>query len=438
MGSFYGTFIGLMPLALMRPRAAAGIGTLPGAAAATGRRIEPYLRETAAPITAANDDTHEQLRQLSERWALMTTLASDYYWQTDAEHRLCPLQPELQRRLGAAAERLEGLTRWEAHPDALTPTAWAEHRADLDARRPFRSLHLEVQLGNAGFMWLSISGTPRYTPDGSFVGYHGFGRDITGRKEAERLMLRHNEALQQAVAERTRELQQVNVDLDAFARQLAHELRTPIGHVQGLAQLLDARIGAQLSDADRQLLTMQVQAAHQMRETVDALMVLARSTLQTMPLEPVDASALCRTVCADLAPLARSAPVDWQVQEGMRVMASPAALRIVLKNLLGNAAKFTRAVARPEVRVSLQASHEGRVCLSVQDNGAGFDMAQVGRLFTPFGRLHGGTDYPGTGIGLTIVQCIVERHGGSVKAFGEVGRGARFDVTLAAAPESGT
>ncbi len=375
---------------------------------------------------------HEQLRLSEQRWSLMAGLASDYYWETDAEHRLLPLQPEMWRRFGALAERLEGRTRWEAHAGALSAETWAEHRADLDARRPFRGLQIEIDAGDGRFLWLSISGIPRFGRDGAFLGYHGVGRDVTLRKQAERLLLRHNEELQRAVAERTRDLEQVNLDLDAFARQLAHELRTPIGHVQGLAHLLEARAASRLSDEDRHLLGLQVQAARHMRDTVDALLLLARSTMQPMPMEALDLSAIVHSVIEELPALKRAAPVRWQVQHGMQAEGSAAALRIVLTNLLGNAAKFTRHVAAPVVQVGAQPSESGRLRLFVQDNGAGFDMAQAERLFKPFNRLHSGEDFQGTGIGLSIVQRIVERHGGEVAAQGEVGRGARFEISLAA------
>jgi PAS domain S-box-containing protein len=131
---------------------------------------------------------HERLVASEQRWSLMAGLASDWYWQTDAEHRLLPLAPELLRRFGERADRFVGLTRWDAYRDALTPEQWAEHRADLEARQPFRSLQFEVELAPAQLVWLSISGLPRFDGSGRFLGYHGVGRDITVRKQAERLL----------------------------------------------------------------------------------------------------------------------------------------------------------------------------------------------------------------------------------------------------------
>ena len=366
-----------------------------------------------------------------QRWSAMAQLAADWYWQTDAEHRLLPMGVEQQRRIGAElAERLEGRTRWDVHRDALTPQQWAEHRADLDARRPFRSLQLEVDAGGGRWLWISISGLPRFDAGGRFLGYHGVGRDITARQQAQALLLRHNEALQRAVDERTRDLQQMNLDLDAFARQLAHELRTPIGHVQGLARMLAERGAPRLLAEDHELLQLQVAAAQRMRETVDALLALARSTLQPMPVQDLSLSALAHEVAAELPELPRRAPLRWHIQLDMQVTANPAALKIVLLNLMGNAAKFTRDGAAPRARVGLRAEGDAAVRISVQDNGVGFDPARAAQLFKPFARLHARDDYAGSGIGLSIVQRIVERHGGRVDASAEVGRGACFDVTL--------
>ena len=379
---------------------------------------------------------HERLRASEQRWSLMAGLASDYYWETDTEHRVLPLRPEVARRFGELADATEGRTPWEAHPDAMGSAQWQDHRADVAARRPFHSVEFDIDIGNDRRRIIALSGIPRFDGHGSFLGYHGIGRDITMRREAERLLLRHNETLQRSVAERTEALERVNRDLDAFARQLAHELRTPISHVEGLTQLIQTRLGEQLTEDDRSLIQMQLRATQQMRETLDALLLLARSTMQAMPMASVDVSALARAVIAELPPIARQAPVQWQVADGLRAHAAPAALRMVLVNLLGNAAKFTREKPQPQVWVDGACDDAGWFHLSVRDNGAGFDPAYTERLFKPFARLHSADRFGGTGIGLSIVQHIVERHGGRVQARGAVHEGAQFDLSLPpAAPD---
>jgi PAS domain S-box-containing protein len=379
---------------------------------------------------------NERLRASEQRWTLLAGLASDYYWETDAAHRIQPARPEVARRFAHLAEALDGRTPWEAYPDGMPAARWDEHRHDITARRPFRDVEMDIDLDGARRRIVSLSGIPRFDGRGRFIGYHGVGRDITMRREAERLMLRHSEALQQAVDERTQALERMNRDLDAFSRELAHELRTPIGHVQGLAHLLVSKAGDRLAPEEMQLLGLQLQAVRHMRDTVDALLALARSTVQPMLFEDLDLSVLAVDVIAQLPLLPREAPVDWQIAPGMRLRASAAALRIVLQNLLGNAAKFTRREAAPRVQVRLDRIDGEHLKLTVTDNGAGFPAELAERLFRPFGRLHGDEDYQGTGIGLTIVQRIAERHGGTVAAEGEPGRGARFMLTLPVQPAS--
>jgi PAS domain S-box-containing protein len=373
------------------------------------------------------------LRSSEQRWSLMAGLANDYYWETDTEHRLQPLRHEVARRFGPLADVAEGRTPWEAFPDAMDRGHWDEYRADIAARRPFQAVEFDIDIGDDRRRLVALSGIPRFDGQGAFLGYHGIGRDITMRREAERLLMRHNETLQRAVAERTDALERVNHDLDAFARQLAHELRTPIAHVRGLTQLMETRLKEQLGADGQMLIDMQLRATQHMQETVDALLLLARSTMQAMPMQAVDLTAMAREVIAELPHTPREAPIRWQVTEGLRAHAAPAALRIVLANLLGNAAKFTREVEQPQVWVDGRPDPDGRLRLMVRDNGAGFDANQAGRLFLPFSRLHSTERFGGTGIGLTIVQRIIERHGGSVRATGAVGQGAQFELTLPAA-----
>jgi signal transduction histidine kinase len=135
-------------------------------------------------------------------------------------------------------------------------------------------------------------------------------------------------------------------------------------------------------------------------------------------------------VVRELPSSPRRAPLRWHIQMDMQVSANPAALKIVLLNLMGNAAKFTRDCDSPRARVGLRSEGSEHLRISVQDNGVGFDPARASQLFKPFARLHARDDHAGSGIGLSIVQRIVERHGGTVQAKAEAGRGASFEFTL--------
>jgi hypothetical protein len=277
---------------------------------------------------------------------------------------------------------------------------------------------------------VSVSGAPRFDDNGRFLGYHGVGRDITLRKRAEQMLVVHNRQLQSAVAARTRELEYANRDLEAFARHLAHELRTPIGHVQGLAELLRRRLAEQMRPEHGELLDLQVRATQEMLTTLEALLALARSSSEAIERSIVDLSHLAEEVVASLPVVDRVAPVRWQIEAGMRAWASESQMRIVLANLLGNASKFTRRTPDPVVALCGVLGNDGQLVYQVRDNGAGFDAAHASRLFQPFHRLHTDEEFQGTGIGLTIVQRIIQRHGGAIRAIGDIGQGACFEFSL--------
>jgi signal transduction histidine kinase len=243
----------------------------------------------------------------------------------------------------------------------------------------------------------------------------------------------HDARLEQAVARRTAALQRTNEDLEAFARQLAHELRTPIGQLAGIAQLLLDRLDdGSLPDA-RRWLELQLQTAQQMGDTVQALLELARGSGGQLARTEIDLSALCRSVLRQLPPQPRRAPVHWSIAPGMRLHGAPSLVALLMRNLLSNAAKYTAEVDAPCVSISALAGGDGaaqRIC--VADNGAGFDEAAAGAMFEPFVRLHAPQRFPGTGLGLSIARRIVEGHRGWIRARGRIGQGASFEFQLGA------
>lgn len=375
-------------------------------------------------------ESFRRMQASEQRYAVLAGLSADWYWATDAEHRFLRPDDEMRRRLGDVATQTEGRTRWELHPHALSEAQWRAHRADLDAGRSFHALEYQILRGDEAALWVSVSGAPRFDEEGRFLGYHGVGRDITLRKKAEQMLLVHNRQLQTAVAARTRELELANRDLEAFARHLAHELRTPIGHVQGLAELLRRRLGDASHGEAGELIDLQVRATHEMLTTLEALLALARSSSEAIERTPVNLSALAEEVIAGLPSVERVAPVRWQIEPGLHALASESQMRIVLANLLGNAAKFTRRTSDPVVALCAVLGADGQLVYQVRDNGAGFDASRASRLFQPFHRLHDESDFQGTGIGLTIVQRIIQRHGGAIRAIGDLGRGACFEFSL--------
>ena len=235
--------------------------------------------------------------------------------ESDEKHRLLPLTGEPHRRLAEFADRVEGRTLWDAFPKAMPAADWETLRADLDALRPFRSAELLIESDDGRRHWLSDQWRAAHRRDGPYARLSRCraATSLHARKPSACCCVTTRNCSAPSASARGA-LQAINVDLDAFSRQLAHELRTPIGQVQGLAQLLQMRSGSRLADEDRELLDLQVQAATTMRDTVDALLHLARSTMQPMPTEMLDLSQLAHEVIDALPPLPRSAPLRWTVQ----------------------------------------------------------------------------------------------------------------------------
>lgn len=357
-------------------------------------------------------------------------LVADWHWCSDEKHRLQAPEPELERRLGPVAQREAGQTRWEAWPEALSPSQWQAHRDDLEARRPFRSLEFAVTRDDGRMMWMSVSGIALIDDQGRFEGYRGIGRDITLRKMAEAMLLKHHRELQHAVAARTRELDLANRDLLDFARQLAQELSGPLDQVQALAEGLRGRLGDRIQPDEAELIEVQRRTGSDMQAMLEAMLELARSSCEGLERQEVNLSAMALEVITGLPAHGRLAPVQWDVQPGLTAWASGPQMRILLHQLLDNAAKFTRRTEHPRVALTGQNDTEGQLTLKVSDNGAGFDDARAERLFQPFQRLHGDHEYAGIGIGLAIAQRIVQRHGGRIGAASQHGRGTTIEFTL--------
>jgi len=245
-----------------------------------------------------------------------------------------------------------------------------------------------------------------------------------------------NEELASQLREHATALEASNAELDAFTRSASHDLRTPLNAVIGYSGLLIHQYAAQLpADAQGWLARIE-QEGKRMNQLIDDLLRLSRLGRQQLSLAPVDLGLLVRGVIADLKLAQPQRQVALQILELPRVMGDAGLLQQVFTNLLSNAYKFTRHTAQAAITIGTEMQGAERV-LFVRDNGAGFDMAQAGRLFGAFERLHHDDEFEGTGIGLSIVQRIVQRHGGRIWARGEPGHGATFYLTLKGLDEAG-
>ncbi len=240
-----------------------------------------------------------------------------------------------------------------------------------------------------------------------------------------------NEELESRVAARTKQLQEANAELASFSYAVSHDLRSPLRSINGFCSLLESDHAELLDDDARGLLLRVREASSRMGELIDGLLAVARLSTHSPKWESVDLSALARQVVTELRRSNPEREVDCSIAAGCHARGDVALLRSVLQNLIGNAWKYTANTL--EARVSFDCiERDGETVFRVRDNGAGFDMVGVDKLFKPFQRLHRPDEYPGTGIGLATVQRIVKMHGGRIWAESKLHEGATFYFTLSA------
>ena len=232
---------------------------------------------------------------------------------------------------------------------------------------------------------------------------------------------------------RTAELTAVNKDLEAFSYSVSHDLRAPLRAVQGYLTILEEDFGERLEAEARRLLGVIQDRARQMEQLIEDLLVFARLGRQPLAVTSVQLDDLVTRTLDDLRSSCEGRQIGFTVGRLGTVQADPAMLKQVLANLFGNAIKFTRKRDPAAVEIGCRTVAGGPSVYYVKDNGAGFDMHRADKLFGVFQRLHSAAEYEGTGVGLAIVQRVIERHGGRVWAESAPGEGATFYFTLLAA-----
>ena len=240
-----------------------------------------------------------------------------------------------------------------------------------------------------------------------------------------------NEELESRVQERTRELAASNQELEAFSYSVSHDLRAPLRTIDGFSLALEEDFGEKLDAQGKDHIARVRNGVQRMGTLIDSLLQLSRVTRSDVQRERVDLSQLATLVFREIQTGDPEREVNWIAQPGMMVEADHRLMRIAFENLIGNAWKFTART--PVATVTFGSSPQnGKTVYFLRDNGAGFDMQYVDRLFTAFQRLHGEREFKGSGIGLATVSRIIRRHHGSIWAEGEPGKGATFFFTLAA------
>lgn len=250
--------------------------------------------------------------------------------------------------------------------------------------------------------------------------------DITERRRQEDEV----RGLNRELGRRSTELEGTNKELEAFAYSISHDLRAPLRHMVGYTELLQKHASSQMDDKGRRYMAMILEAAKRMGTLIDDLLAFSRigraETRETM----VSLEQLVNEVQNEMLHETEGRNLTWKIAPLPDLYGDRSMLKLALVNLISNAVKFTRTRPNPEIEIGYTDRRKDGVVVFVKDNGVGFDMKYVNKLFGVFQRLHRADEFEGTGIGLATVQRIIHRHGGRVWAEGQVGAGATFYVSL--------
>lgn len=277
----------------------------------------------------------------------------------------------------------------------------------------------------------SASISPVFDEAGRLGNFVAVQEDITERVKNEREI----EQLNQTLSARAEELEIANRDLEGFSYTVSHDLRTPLTNINGYCQVILELYGSKLEEGCKEFVNIIFSETVNMNQLIKTLLEFSRVTRSEMTKSPVNLSEMATLVAAGQQLAAPGRRLVFTIEPEITAYGDPDLLKVVLENLISNACKYSGK--KDESRIEFKRTErEGEEVYQIRDNGAGFDMEQADKLFSPFQRLHSEREFKGFGVGLATVQRIVQRHGGRIWAEGEVDKGASFYFTLPR-PEAG-
>jgi PAS domain S-box-containing protein len=304
----------------------------------------------------------------------------------------------------------------------------------VEKRKDF-VLEYRIFWPDGSIRYMSSRGNPYGSEQGGGVRLTGVTLDITETKLVEEKIRSLNADLELRVQNRTAELTAANLELEAFTYSVAHDLRAPLRHVDGFAQMLQEEMASTISPEAAQMVLRIRAAILNMGRLVDALLNLSRVGRRELKREAVPLGNLVKEVIAEHQQEHSGRDVEWRVDSLPAVECDPGLVKQVISNLLSNALKYTRPRSKAVIEIGTT-SIDGETAVFVRDNGVGFDMKYASKLFGVFQRLHRPEEFEGTGVGLATVDRIVRKHGGRIWAEAEPEKGATFYFTLESRPGS--
>jgi PAS domain S-box-containing protein len=366
------------------------------------------------------------LRDSEERFRAFAEASSDWFWEQDAELRFT-WASEIPPELGLVhPEGFIGKTRWEVADHGPTPARWAAHKADLEARRPFRDFRFERAAVDGTHRHINVSGHPIFDEQGAFRGYRGTARDITAQVNAQTALIAAKEEAE--TASRTK---------SQFLAHMSHELRTPLNAVLGFSEVIrDAVVGpvepryrdyaGDIHKAGQHLLNL-------INDVLDLSKIeVGRLALHDDPVSLADVVATCLRLVSERAREGQLAITEDLPADLPPVRGDALRLKQVVLNVLSNAVKFTPAGGA--VRITAARAPDGGITLAVIDTGIGMSAEDIPVALAPFRQVEGALNrrYEGTGLGLPLAKSLVELHDGKLDIESTVGSGTSVFIRLPA------
>lgn len=437
------------------------------AVAGVANKESDYDESDALQLTLLMDDAwkavqrekvEEALRQSEERYeAIINNLPNSIVHIFDSEFHFLFTAGEALQEVGLTNETLVGKTIFEVLDPLLAQDLAVKYQQVLKGKTiqyegefggKFFHLHAAPLRDSSGqinqILVLSINITEKHITENKLIATQTKLKEllveadqsrkallsvIEDQKLAEEQIQNLNLELELRVRQRTAELQVANQELEAFSYSVSHDLRAPLRAMDGFSAALLSSYTEKLDSQGKHYLQRIQEASQRMGLLINDLLNLSRVTRVDFIREMVNLSEIAHDLASDLQSQTHENHIEFIIAEEVVTEGDSHLLKIVLDNLLSNAVKFSSKQENAVIQFGVK-SQNNELVYFVSDNGVGFDMAYAGKLFSPFQRLHGMQEFPGTGIGLVTVQRIIHRHGGRVWPESELNRGATFNFTL--------